>query len=459
MPNEEASQPQPQQPQGEAFPPFDPKAPHQQRPRLRAVRGFPAQVNNQQVLGLSDARQISDRVVFTAPAVQLVLPMMDGQKTIDEIVTAVGRGLTREMLEQLVAQLDGAGLLFGPTFDAILTKMKTDFDSTTVLPPASTAAIADAMVVAEMPNATEEQKVELGSTKLREAFDTWISEALKNAPNPSFDKLPKAVVVPHIDYPRGWLNYASAWGRMRVVDRPARVVIFGTNHFGESTGIAGCEKGYQSPFGTCEPDTQLVASLKKHLGPDNSERLFANRYDHEREHSIELQIPWIQHCLGADDQGNFCKVFAALIHDPAVNNGESYDGKGLALDPFIDAMKKAVAELPGTTLFVSSADLSHCGPSFGDQQPLGGESPEADQARNKVFNHDREMIRLYAEGKTDEMIAAMAWQQNPTRWCSLGNMVATSRIAEAQSATVLNYMAAMDPEGMQLVSSVSMVLN
>src|SRR3954468_3716239 len=197
-------------------PQFDATAPHMMSPRLRPVRGFRAQAQDgQEALGLADARQVSDKVVFTAPAAQLILPQMDGKKSVDQIVQSVGRGLTRPIVEGLIAQLDEAGLLFGPTFDAMLTKMRQDFDSSTVLPPASTAAMADALADQELKSTggppSEEEKQALGARKLREAFETWIAAALKDAPNPSLDELPKAVVAPHIDYPRGWLNYAAVW--------------------------------------------------------------------------------------------------------------------------------------------------------------------------------------------------------------------------------------------------------
>src|SRR5262245_66233327 len=136
-------------------PQFDPTAPHMQSPRLRPVRGVRAQApDGQEALGLADARQVSDRVVFTAPAAQLILPHMDGKKNLDQIVQSVGRGLTRPIIEGLVAQLDDAGLLFGPTFEAILAKMRADFDSSTVLPPASTAAMADALADQEIGRAS-----------------------------------------------------------------------------------------------------------------------------------------------------------------------------------------------------------------------------------------------------------------------------------------------------------------
>ncbi len=433
-------------------PQFNPTFPHHARPKLRPVRAFGAEFNNQPVMGLSDARQVSDRVVFTSPAAQFVLPLMDGSRGLDEIIGAVGRGLTRPILENLIAQLDEAGLLFGPRFDAILAKMHADFDSLDVLPPASTAAFADGAVQEAMGEAaTDEDKVTHGPAKMTEYFDKWISESLKDAEKPSFDELPKAVIVPHIDYPRGWINYAQVWGRMRVVDRPDRVVILGTNHFGESTGVAGCDKGFATPLGTCEVDRDMVALLRKSLG----DKLFAHRFDHEREHSIELQVPWIQHILGKDDKGNYPKIFGALVHDPAANEGQSYDGKGVGLDEFVSAMKQAIAALPGKTLIISSADLSHAGPQFGDEVPLAGEDEANIEARNKVFAHDQEMLALIAANNPGELVGAMAWQQNPTRWCSTGNIVAAMRIVEPANVTILNYSAAMDADGNGMVSNVA----
>lgn len=438
------------------FPPFDPSLPHQQKPRLRPVRGFPVQAGQQMALGLADARQVSDKVVVTAPAVQVILPLMDGSRTVDQIVTEVGRGLTREILEGLIAQLDDAGLIEGPTFAAMLTKMRADFDATANLPPASTAAIAEALAEAALgEGATPEAKAAEAPARLKAAMDSWIDQALKNAPNPSFNELPKAIVVPHLDYPRGWLNYGAAWGRMRVVDRPDRVVVLGTNHFGEGTGVVACDKGYTTALGTCNADLDLIAHLRRRLG----EPLFANRYDHEREHSVELQIPWIQHILGTGANGEFPKVFGALVHDPAVNNGESYDGKGIGLQAFVDALREGLANLPGKTLLVASADLSHVGPSFGDEQTLAGEEEAPTAFRNKTFQHDREMIQHILENKPDALVASMAWQQNPTRWCSTGNLVATMLTVKPTKIEMLNYAAALDEQGLGMVSSVSMVMN
>ena len=447
-----------------AQPVFDPNADHQNTPQIRKVRGVPVPVNTPDgkqtnMLGIADAQQISPKLVVTHPAFQIVLPLMDGTRNIDQIVSEAGKGLQRPMLEQLVAQLDDAGLLFGPSFEAIAQKMRDAFDESDTLPPGSTAQLADLLVVKAVgEDATDEQKAEMGGDELKKQLDLWIDESLKSAENTSFDTLPAAVMAPHLDYARGWMNYGHIYGRLRVVDRPDRIVILGTNHFGQSTGICGCDKGYESPIGTCALDTELLEALKANLGAENAEKMLANRFDHENEHSIELHIPWIQHVFGADESGAYPKVFGALVHDPTVNNGEGYDENGLGIDPFVEALKSAIGQMPGKTLIVSSADLSHVGPAFGDQQSLAGDSEEANAMRTQVATHDQEMLKMIAENRMDDLIGSMAWQQNPTRWCSIGNISAMMRTVEPTKIDVLNYAAAMDPQGTAFVSSASVAL-
>lgn len=441
-------------------PNFDPSSPHQQRPKLRPIRGFAAQGQGPDgkqvpILGLADARQISEKVVFTSPAVQALLPLMDGSRELDQIVTQIGRGLTRPMLEQLVAQLEDAALLEGPSFEALLRKSRLDFDASPVLPPASSAQFADAVVdSAHKGKATEEQKAAEGAKRVRELFDQWMAQVLEKAQDPSFDKLPRAIMAPHIDYGRGWMNYASVYGRMRVCDRPDRVVVLGTNHFGMGTGVVGCDKGYETPLGVCEADGDLVTMLRVGVG----DKLFEHRFDHEREHSIELQMMWIQHIFGKDASGKYPRVFGALVHDPVANNGESYDGQGVAFDPFVTTLKDTLSRLPGKTLIISSADLSHCGPAFGDERPLAGEEEQTVQTRNGILQHDMQMLELVQKGKPGDLIGAMAWQQNHTRWCSIGNICAALKLVGPKEIKMLNYAAAMDQQGVTLVSHAAMAM-
>ena len=304
-----------------SLPTFDASSEHQQKPRLRPIRGFVAPAKapdgkQVQMLGLADAKQISPKVVFTQPAMQGILPLFDGEHSLDEVVEQVGKGLTREILEPFVAQLYDAGLIEGGVFDDMWAKMKADFDSTDILPPAQTGAMADAIVEQHVQKdhqraATDEEKDQLGGEKLREQMTAMMNQALAEAEDPSFDSLPKAIVAPYVPYSQAFQMYGSVYGRLRVVDKPARIVVLGTNHFGEDTGVCGCDKGFKTPLGTSPADTEMIDAMRAKLGDD----LYAHRYDHEREHSIELQAAWLQHVFG-DEDGNSPPVFAALVHDP-----------------------------------------------------------------------------------------------------------------------------------------------
>ena len=442
-------------------PRFDRNAQHMVVPRLRPVRGFPLEAQapdgqTVQVLGLADQKQISERVVTTAPAVAMILPLMDGTRTLEQIAQQVGQGLSAAMLEPLIAQLDDAGLLEGPTFERMHAKVKANFDASDVLPPASSASFGDQLLEHHgKQDLPEDERAAAEKELMSQQLDLWIDQALKDAPDPAFATLPGAIVTPHLDYGRGWPNYAQVYGRMRVVDRPDRVVILGTNHFGYATGVCMCDKGYRTALGVSEVDGALAQRLSGALGP----ALLEHRFDHEHEHSIELQVPWIQHVFGTDETGAFPKVLGILVHDPSVRNGESYDGKGVAFEPFVKALREAIAAMPGRTLIVASADLSHVGPAFGDQTVMAGEEGPGAEARNEVVRGDLEVLKHLTDNKPEALVSSMAWRQNPTRWCSIGNLAAAAAVVQPKETRLLHFHAALDEQGMSMVTCAAMVMN
>lgn len=457
-------------PQRRDVPPFDPNKAHHATPRLRrTISGSPVGVNTpegqRQMLALGDRAQIAERNVITSPLAQFMLPHMTGEADVDAIAArareeAEKRGLpaeaqphlSEENVKLLVAQLDDAGLLEGPVFEEMLAKVRADYDESDTLPPGPTAAIADAIVAAELKEqATDEKKAELGPERLRHAINTWIDKSLENAEKPTFDALPKAVVAPHIDYQRGWFAYGQVYGRLRVADRPDRIVVLGPNSFGFGTGVVGCDKSFATPLGEVRRDDAFAALLESELGEADTAKLYAHRFDHEREHCVELHLPWVQ-CTMADDAGAAPPIYAALVHDPVRNNGESYDGEGLALQPFVDALRSAIENSPGTTLVICSANFSHLGRTFGDQINLADQNDEqAKAARDKALGHDQEMIKLLTEGQAEQLVASLAWQQNPTRWSSTGALAASMRGTGAESMHLLTYILAGDNQGMTMI--------
>ena len=187
-------------------------------------------------------------------------------------------------------------------------------------------------------------------------------------------------------------------------------------------------------------DTAVVARLRAKTG----EKLFKDILDHLPEHSIQLQIPWIQHLFGS------VPIIAALIPDP--NSGLiADDGERVGLDEFVAVLSEALEAEGGKTLFIASADLSHAGPAFGEPAAV------TDQRRREVEAHDRAMMKAYIAGP-EALVSGMREAKNPTRWTSVGALAAAARLAKPSAIELIDYRQAVDEQGNALVSTASMVL-
>ena len=116
------------------------------------------------------------------------------------------------------------------------------------------------------------------------------------------------------------------------------------------------------------------------------------------------------------------------------------------------ALQEVLADVGGTTYFVSSADLSHVGPQFGEPKPV-------DEARRvEVERHDREHLAKFIANDAGSFVESMEWCKNPTRWCSIGNMSATAALAGASEIELVDYRQAVDDRGAELVSVAAIAL-
>ena len=60
---------------------------------------------------------------------------------------------------------------------------------------------------------------------------------------------------------------------------------------------------------------------------------------------------------------------------------------------------------------------------------------------------------MLVEGKADELVSSLAWQQNPTRWSSTGALVAAAQATAPGRGEVLNYAASMDQQGSAMLTN------
>ncbi len=396
---------------------MEPLPDHIQRPHLRPVQPLPVQRDGKKFVALRDPTMLQKQTMVVPMQAMPILQSFVGDHTLDELADRFQR--PPDQLAELAKGLDTLGLLWGPTFEALEARRWEELRSDGAFPPNASAMLgADAAAC-------------------RAAIEGYFEET----EDPEVEAPAIAIVAPHLDYERGWPNYAAAYYGLRDADAPDRVVILGTNHFGLGDGVVLSEFGFQSPLGRCPADPDIVGPLVEELGRP----LIVDQLDHVPEHSIELQIPWIQYCFGN------VPVVAALIPDPLAEMVKDDDAR-IRTPRFIEALSRRIADVGGSTLYVASSDLSHVGPQFGEPRPVD------EQRRMDVERHDRDMMSKFIAGDAEEFLAAMRWTKNPTRWCSIGNMAALLSLVEPNQIELIDYRQAYDERGSVLVSSAAMVL-
>jgi AmmeMemoRadiSam system protein B len=143
-------------------------------------------------------------------------------------------------------------------------------------------------------------------------------------------------IVPHAGYMYSGHVAGAVYAAIEV---PARCILIGPRHFpgGEAMAIIS-EGSWQTPFGDAQIDSELAAKLKQFCP-----LLREDRVAHQREHSLEVQIPFLQHLA---PNLRFVPVVLATHRYPDL------EVLGHAVAQMIAAQKDPV-------LVIASTDMNH----------------------------------------------------------------------------------------------------
>ena len=171
---------------------------------------------------------------------------------------------------------------------------------------------------------------------LRAALNRSFAEAIEPGPGAP---APAALVVPHAGYVYSGPVAASAYARVGALRGTVRrVVLLGPSHRVPVRGVAlGSADVWETPLGLVPLDPEAPAQLA-HL-----RCVAVDDRAHEREHSLEVQVPFLQRTLG-----EFTLV-------PLAVGAATTDEVARVLD----VLWPRADEPTGETLVVVSTDLSH----------------------------------------------------------------------------------------------------
>ncbi|RLI07936.1 AmmeMemoRadiSam system protein B, partial [Candidatus Bathyarchaeota archaeon] len=103
-----------------------------------------------------------------------------------------------------------------------------------------------------------------------------------------------AVVCPHAGYMYSGPVAAHSYYHLAAEARPESVVVIGPNHTGMGSPIAMMRSGaWETPLGEVEIDEGLADAIFR-----ASDIIDIDEWAHAREHSIEVQLPFLQYIYG-----------------------------------------------------------------------------------------------------------------------------------------------------------------
>ncbi len=219
----------------------------------------------------------------------------------------------------------------------------------------------------------------------------------------------KGLVCPHAGYVYSGPIAAHSYLALAEDGLPEHLVILGPNHHGRGAPVALCPEDHVTPFGTVPYDAGLGAHL---VGGVIEE----DRDAHREEHSIEVQLPFLQHL---SERVTFVPIaFSFQEWDVAREVGE--------------AVAKALKGKDAVV--IASSDFTHVGPNYG-QMPSRGTSVSA-------FARRQDEEALHHIGRLDPKGLQDAVHEHDITMCGYGPVTAMLVAAKALGATeaqVLKY--------------------
>ncbi|MBS1809895.1 MAG: AmmeMemoRadiSam system protein B [Acidobacteria bacterium] len=382
-------------------------------PRLRsALDVFPSPVEDQPGLLIRDPFRYTEDILIIPPVFISALQMLDGRHTETEVqnrlTQVIGRPFPIHPLHEFVEVLRMSGFLETEEFNAMRAQKHAEFAAEPFrLPSHAGAAYPDSQV------------------ELRSRLNNYLMTIVPPNPAPIL-----GIAAPHVSPEGGWQCYAAAYNRLRGLKDKLQgktIVILGTSHYGEPEKFGLTRKSFQTPYGTIETNMELVDWLMKRAG----DAINIEDYCHSVEHSIELQVVFLQHMLGNDFK--ILPVLCGAFVESFMSGKLPETGDGVR--NFFEALGE-MQEQQGDNLFwVLGIDLAHIGQRYGDPLEARAEQGYLQEVREK----DYERMQQVCAGNSGEFFELVVRDYDPLKWCGFTPVYTFMQAVKGAHGEVLKY--------------------
>ncbi|MCB0345982.1 MAG: AmmeMemoRadiSam system protein B [Bdellovibrionales bacterium] len=380
--------------------------------------------DGQEVVILNDSNQISPSPAVLPAALIPIVSRFDGEHSVRDIVEeGAPYGVTAELVFELLHQLDRMLFLDTAASRSRIAKMHQEFDGLRVREMAHSGAVYPS-----------ERK------QLEQAIEDYLSKSSRSWNLPKSNRPLIAMISPHIDYRRGWNTYTAAFDVMSSAPRPDVIFLIGTSHQPGQSIFHLTKKSFECPYGVFPTDTEVVEALSADYG---KERSFRNEFLHKREHSLELQLPFIGHRFAQDGLPSLVPILVGSFHHCV--EADKMPIEEAEIEDFVAALAAQVKKLRAQgkrVLLYGGVDLAHVGVHFGDSQRV------SDGKLGEIESRDRELISHILSADEAKLFHHIAEDNDARRICGFPSMytmfAALRRCGIASDGTCLEYRQAVD---------------
>lgn len=218
------------------------------------------------------------------------------------------------------------------------------------------------------------------------------------------------LMLPHIDYQRGGDTYGRGYKELsRFLDEENEnlmVGIIGVAHAPILSPLSILDKDFETPWGVVKTEKEIVGNILQKLPFDAS----SNIWVHRAEHSVELQVIWLRYLLG---ERNFSILPILTGSFDVFSENEKDPSKSAEFQDTLRAIQDATADFHGRVLWVSSVDMSHIGPHFGDENLIDTEQIK------EIESSDLKTLEYVKKVDADGWWNNLTRHDNPRRVCGL----------------------------------------